>query len=118
VQTSYWAFKLYCINIDLTRRQASQRFVPEGQLDSTWHEVPGKMRKDPRPGGTIDRTRPYSRSEVIHNPGSKAFFSAFERERPRIVNNFAVKRVARLRIFVLFTQMNWTRLSNLAMRLE
>jgi hypothetical protein len=56
--------------------------------------------------------------KLFIDPGAKAFFPAFERERPRIVNNFAVKRVARLRIFVLFTQMNWTRLSNLAMRLE
>jgi hypothetical protein len=43
---------------------------------------------------------------------------AFERERPRIVNNFAAKRVAKLRIVILFREMNWTRASNLAMRLE
>ena len=33
--------------------------------------------------------RPYSRSEVIHRAGVESIFSAFERERPRIVNNFA-----------------------------
>src|SRR5271167_1907260 len=32
---------------------------------------------------------PYSRSEVIHRDGDEGFFPAFERERPRIVNNFA-----------------------------
>ena len=35
------------------------------------------------------RRRPYSRSEVIHRAGDESFFPAFERERPRIVNNFA-----------------------------
>jgi hypothetical protein len=44
--------------------------------------------------------------------------AAFERERPRIVNNFAAKRVARLRTIVLFREMNCTRLSGLTMRLE
>src|ERR1700729_4161405 len=38
----------------------------------------------PRP-----RRRPYSWSEVIHRAGVESIFSAFERERPRIVNNFA-----------------------------
>jgi hypothetical protein len=33
--------------------------------------------------------RPYSRSEVIHRAGDESIFLAFERERPRIVNNFA-----------------------------
>src|SRR6202023_2471441 len=33
--------------------------------------------------------RPYSWSEVIHRAGGESFFPAFERERPRIVNNFA-----------------------------
>ena len=33
--------------------------------------------------------RPYSRSEVIHRAGDESLFPAFERERPRIVNNFA-----------------------------
>jgi hypothetical protein len=34
--------------------------------------------------------RPYSSSEVIHRAGDKSpLFQAFERERPRIVNNFA-----------------------------
>src|SRR5271165_5758903 len=33
--------------------------------------------------------RPYSRSEVIHRAGGESIFPAFERERPRIVNNFA-----------------------------
>src|ERR1700688_1832623 len=35
------------------------------------------------------RRRSYSRSEVIHRAGVESIFSAFERERPRIVNNFA-----------------------------
>jgi hypothetical protein len=30
-----------------------------------------------------------SRSEVIHRAGDESLFPAFERERPRIVNNFA-----------------------------
>jgi hypothetical protein len=54
--------------------------------------------------------------KLFIEPGTKAIFLAFERERPRIVNNFAVERVVRLRIVVLFSEMNWTRLSNLAMR--
>jgi hypothetical protein len=41
-----------------------------------------------------NRNRPYSWSEVIHKPGSKAFFLAFERERPRIVNNFAASALS------------------------
>ena len=56
--------------------------------------------------------------KLFIEPGTKAIYPAFERERPRIVNNFAVERVARLRIAVLFREMNSTRLSNLAMRLE
>jgi hypothetical protein len=56
--------------------------------------------------------------KLFIEPGTKAIFPAFERERPRIVNNFAAKRVAKLRIVVLFREMNWTRPSNLAMRLE
>ena len=42
----------------------------------------------------LNRNRPYSWSEVIHKPGSKAFFLAFERERPRIVNNFAASALS------------------------
>ena len=60
---------------------------------------------------------PYSRSEVIHRAGDESNFPAFERGRPRIVNNFAVKRVAGLRIVMLFRAMNGRRLSNLATRL-
>jgi len=56
--------------------------------------------------------------KLFIEPGTKAILPAFERERPRIVNNFAAKRVAKLRIVVLFREMNWTRPSNLAMRLE
>src|SRR5258708_36947903 len=56
--------------------------------------------------------------KLFIEPGTKAICPAFERERPRIVNNFAVERVAGLRIVVLFREMNWTRPSNLAMRLE
>jgi hypothetical protein len=40
--------------------------------------------------------------KLFIEPGTKAIYPAFERERPRIVNNFAVERVARLRIAVLF----------------
>src|SRR5258708_32324715 len=56
--------------------------------------------------------------KLFIEPGTKAIYPAFERERPRIVNNFAVERVARLRTVVLFRAMNSTRPSNLAMRLE
>jgi hypothetical protein len=56
--------------------------------------------------------------KLFIEPGTKAVHWAFERERPRIVNNFAAKRVAKLRIVVLFREMNCTRLSNLAMKLE
>jgi hypothetical protein len=56
--------------------------------------------------------------KLFIEPGTKAIYPAFERERPRIVNNFAVERVARLRIAVLFREMNSTRPSNMAMRLE
>jgi len=34
------------------------------------------------------QNRAYSRSEVIHRAGDESIFPAFERERPRIVNNF------------------------------
>jgi hypothetical protein len=43
---------------------------------------------------------PYGSSEVIQQSGAKAHFLALERERHQIVNNFAVKRVAWLRIVV------------------
>jgi hypothetical protein len=56
--------------------------------------------------------------KLFIDPGTKAIEPAFEHERPRIVNNFAVERVAGLRIVVLFREMNGTRLSNLAMSLE
>ena len=56
--------------------------------------------------------------KLFIKPGAKAPFKAFERERPRIVNNFAVERVARLRMLVLFSEMNCTRLSNLAMSFQ
>jgi hypothetical protein len=56
--------------------------------------------------------------KLFIEPGAKAIFPAFERERPRIVNNFAVERVVRLRMVVLFSQMNGTRLSNLTMSLS
>jgi len=35
------------------------------------------------------RRRPYGGSEVIHQAGGQSQFSALERERPQIVNNFA-----------------------------
>ena len=42
------------------------------------------------PAPTMWDGRPYSSSEVIHRAGDKSpLFQAFERERPRIVNNFA-----------------------------
>ena len=39
--------------------------------------------------GIWNLPRPYSWSEVIHRAGDESIFPAFERERPRIVNNFA-----------------------------
>ena len=56
--------------------------------------------------------------KLFIEPGSKALSNAFERERPRIVNNFAASASPRLRMLVLFTGMNESRLSNLAIVLE
>jgi hypothetical protein len=42
-----------------------------------------------RNGGAIGSPS-YRCSEVIHRSGDESPFSAFERERPQIVNNFAV----------------------------
>jgi hypothetical protein len=67
----------------------------------------------PRP-----RPRPYSWSEVIHKPGSKALFLAFERERPRIVNNFAASALSGYEFSSSSEKMNCSRLSNLAVVLE
>ena len=39
--------------------------------------------------GSIVNGRPYGGSEVIHQAGGQSQFSALERERPQIVNNFA-----------------------------
>ena len=58
--------------------------------------------------------RPYSRSEVIHRAGDESIFPAFERERPRIVNNFAASASSGYELSSFLEKMNWTRLSNLA----
>ena len=60
------------------------------------------------------RRRPYSRSEVIHRAGDESIFPAFERERPRIVNNFAASASSGYELSSFLEKMNWTRLSNLA----
>src|SRR5271170_5763430 len=62
--------------------------------------------------------RPYSRSEVIHRVGDESLFPAFERERPRIVNNFAASASSGYELSSISEKMNWTRLSNLAVVLE
>jgi hypothetical protein len=43
-------------------------------------------------GPNRSRRCPYRRSEVIHRAGGESAFLAFEREQPRIVNNFARTR--------------------------
>ena len=58
--------------------------------------------------------RPYSRSEVIHRAGDESLFPAFERERPRIVNNFAASASSGYEFSSISEKMNSTRLSNLA----
>jgi transposase len=57
--------------------------------------------------------RPYSRSEVIHRAGDESLFPAFERERPRIVNNFAGSAPTGYELSSSSEKMNSTRLSNL-----
>jgi hypothetical protein len=57
--------------------------------------------------------RPYSCSEVIHRAGDESFFPAFERERPRIVNNFAASAPSGYESSSISEKMNRTRLSNL-----
>ena len=64
------------------------------------------------------RRRPYSRSEVIHRAGDESIFPAFERERPRIVNNFAASAPSGYELSSSSEKMNRTRLSNLAVVLE
>jgi hypothetical protein len=59
-------------------------------------------------------SRPYSRSEVIHRAGDESLFPAFERERPRIVNNFAASASSGYEFSSISEKMNSTRLSNLA----
>ena len=56
--------------------------------------------------------------KLFIEPGAKAFFPAFERERPRIVNNFAASASPDYEFSSFSPAMNATRLSNLAMRLE
>src|ERR1700678_4444569 len=58
-------------------------------------------------------SRPYSRSEVIHRAGDESLFPAFERERPRIVNNFASSAPSGYEFSSSSQKMNSTRLSNL-----
>src|SRR5260370_42261307 len=64
------------------------------------------------------RPRPYSWSEVIHRAGDESTFPAFERERPRIVNNFAASASSGYELSSFSEKMNSTRLSNLAVVLE
>src|SRR5258708_38869808 len=64
------------------------------------------------------RHRAYSPSEVIHRAGDESLFPAFERERPRIVNNFAASASSGYEWSCVSEKMNWTRLSNLAVVLE
>ena len=65
----------------------------------------------------MSRPRPYSWSEVIHRAGDESFFPAFERERPRIVNNFAASASSGYELSSISEKMNSTRLSNLAIEL-
>src|SRR5271156_3840624 len=65
-----------------------------------------------------NRNRPYSRSEVIHRAGDESLFPAFERERPRIVNNFAASASSGYEWSSSSEKMNSTRLSNLSVVLE
>jgi hypothetical protein len=62
--------------------------------------------------------RPYSWSEVIHRAGDESVFFAFERERPRIVNNFAASAPSGYEFSSSSEKMNESRLSNLAVELE
>src|SRR5258705_7966373 len=64
--------------------------------------------------GPTQMSRPYSRSEVIHRAGDESLFPAFERERPRIVNNFAASASSGYEFSSISEKMNSTRLSNLA----
>ena len=67
----------------------------------------------------MSRRRAYSGSEVIHRAGDNSpFFQAFERERPRIVNNFAASASPGYELSSFSEEMNKSRLSSLAMRLE
>jgi hypothetical protein len=56
--------------------------------------------------------------KLFIEPGSKAFFPAFERERPRIVNNFAASASPGYEFSSFSQKMNRSRLSNLAAVLE
>ena len=56
--------------------------------------------------------------KLFIEPGTKAFFPAFERERPRIVNNFAASASSGYELSSFSEKMNSTRLSNLAVVLE
>src|SRR5271165_3813505 len=76
---------------------------------------PGLRTVPSNPNSEIwNRPRPYSGSEVIHRAGDESFFTAFERERPRIVNNFAASASSGYEFSSASEKMNSTRLSNLA----
>src|ERR1700758_4584477 len=64
----------------------------------------------PGSGSFSARPRPYSRSEVIHRAGDESLFPAFERERPRIVNNFAASAPSGYELSSTSEKMNSTRL--------
>src|ERR1700722_10844260 len=53
--------------------------------------------------------------KLFIEPGTKAFFRAFERERPRIVNNFAASASSGYELSSSSEKIKRTRLSNLAM---
>jgi hypothetical protein len=56
--------------------------------------------------------------KLFIEPGTKAISEAFERERPRIVNNFAASASPGYELSSFSEEMNKSRLSSLAMRLE
>ena len=60
----------------------------------------------------------YSWSEVIHRAGDESIFSAFERERPRIVNNFAASALSGYELSSSSEKMNLMRLWHLVVVLS
>src|SRR5580704_1336053 len=75
---------------------------------------PQSLFKLPYRASSPTPSRPYSRSEVIHRAGDESLFPAFEREQPRIVNNFAASASSGYELSSISEKMNSTRLSNLA----